>query len=180
MRGSSPCRDGFPFPCKSLHSARVSGQHTTTRRKPEVTSPPIGGTQGPCTSVDCSALQDTSAQGRANEGETVAGGTGVSAASQDGRTGQLFQLHVDPFRGSLFVPRSTSLPAPVSAGRPVWRWYHNPGRQRHGCPGETGNLSWICPAKVQGILHVRSVQPILYAPWMDRLIDLPRLVLRSG
>jgi hypothetical protein len=110
--GSSPCRDGFPFPCKSLHSARVSGRaahHDETRwSKPEVTSPPIGGTQGqgPCTSVDCSAQQDTSAKGAATGGLEL-------EVLLPARTGQLFQLHVDPFRGSLFVPRSTSLPAPV-------------------------------------------------------------------
>ena len=58
--------------------------------------------------------------------------------------------------------------------------YHNSGRQGHGCPRETGNLSWICSAKVQGALYVRSSQYAARASatqWIDRPIS-PRLAVR--
>jgi hypothetical protein len=71
--------------------------------------------------------------------------------------------------------------------------YHNWGRQGHGCPRETGNLSWRCSAKVQGTLYVRSSQyaarasatqwidrpisPRRPARWMDRLFHYRRSAL---
>jgi len=68
---------------------------------------------------------------------------------------------MDPSRASLFVPPCTSAPFHSTPGQPVpvWRWVSSSdGRAGRGCPRETGNLSWMCSAKVQGTLYVRSSQ----------------------